>query len=122
MIDFSNTTDTTTTTTTTKKQKQKRNVPNLFIQLDGAGLNPYFSSPPRSPFPGDVYLIGDDDAFSDSDIESKNQPMTLTEFEDHVVDLHANTDYLFSEEYTVSMRARRLRSFKISVKRDLLHS
>ncbi|XP_066911356.1 receptor-type tyrosine-protein phosphatase epsilon-like [Clytia hemisphaerica] len=30
---------------------------------------------------------------------SKRQPMTLEEFEKHVAELHANTDYLFSEEY-----------------------
>ena len=33
--------------------------------------------------------------------EIKRIPMNLAEFERHVIDLHSNSDYLFSEEYGV---------------------
>ena len=87
------------------KRKEKMVPPHLFIRIGSASLNPYYSSPPRTP----LCLEGvdydyDDDAFSDSDCDvetTKRQPMTLEEFEGHVADLHANTDYLFSEEFTV---------------------
>lgn len=32
----------------------------------------------------------------------KRVPMNLEKYEKHVMDLHSNSDYLFSEEYSVS--------------------
>ena len=88
-----------------KKRKEKMVPPHLFIRISSTSLNPYYSSPPRTPLcPEGVDYDYDDDAFSDSDCDvetTKRQPMTLQEFETHVADLHANTDYLFSEEFTV---------------------